>query len=192
MALNLSDTSVVNLIVDATVDYIKLRVLTNITDAAKAGLVRAGKLQDDPTTRKINILIHPGGEEYPDVLNTNLGAGAGKYVESAYTMGSNSGNGTVFWRRRLKIEYEIFFSNEALRSDARSKAQMVIDRTRHALLLWDIGALRLKDTLGEYPYDLQVLKQWIFEGGGDGDYNWRGWLVVEFLTETDPTIFLEI
>lgn len=182
MALNLSQSDCVNLLMEASVTRLQTFVMDTITDDAKAGLVRAGKLQDDPTDRKINILAHPGGEEYKDTLNRHNSPASGKYVESPYWIGEGGGG---FYLRYLKLEFQFFFPNSPSRDDAQKKSQLVIDRCKHCLMTWDVGSEVPTDDLGEHAYDLQVLDQWIFEGGGDGDFNWRGWMVIEFLTEQD-------
>lgn len=182
--LNLSQTDIVNLVIDALNvrlnDYLK----DNQTDDAKAGLIRPGKLQDDPTKYKISILIHPGGEEYPDGMNVHNSPSYGKFIDNVYTIG---GGGSKFYLRYVKLEFQMFFTNSPNRDDQRKKAQLVMDRAAHHIDVWDVGREVPKDDLGEHAYDLQVVKQWLFEGGGDGDFNWRGWLVVEFLTEKELT-----
>lgn len=182
MALNLDQTDIETLLMDATEALLRNALLTTQTDDAKAGVVRAGKLQDDPTTKKINILLHPGGEEYKNTLNRHTSPEQGKYVPSAYTIG---GGGSAFYLHYIKIELELFFSNSPNRSDSRKKSSLVMSRAKRVLNTWDVGRLVPKDDFGEHAYDLQVLDHWLFEGGGDGDFNWRGWLVVEFLTEQD-------
>lgn len=184
MPLTLDHTSVVNLVLDATVELLVQKLRVSQDDDAKAGLVRAGRLQDDPTNKKINVLLRPGGQEYPDELNTDTSNSAGKYVPNAYWIGGPHGG--MYWKRYIKIEFSIFFSNEASRDTARTKAQIVMGRTHNALLTWDIGRALPRDSFGEHAYDLQVMKSFLDEGGGDGDWNWRGFLVMQYLTEIEP------
>jgi len=182
MALDLDQTDIVTLLMDATEVRLRTKLIDEVSDDAKAGLVRAGKLQDDPTTKKINVLIHPGGEEYPDHINSHQSPGYGHYIESTYTIGDG---GTKFYLRYIKIEFQLFYSNSPNRSDSRKKSQLVIDRAKRIMDTWDVGREVPKDDLGEHAYNVQTLSQWLFEGGGDGDFNWRGWMIVEFSTEQD-------
>jgi hypothetical protein len=181
MPLTLDQTDIDDIIMDATEARLLKYLETDISDDAKAGLVRAGKLQDDPTTKKINILLHPGGEEYKNTLNTRNSPSAGKYVESTYTIGQG---GSGFYLHYVKAEFQLFYSNEPNRIVSRKKSTLVMARAKHAIMTWDAAAeIGHADSFGEYVYDQQVVGQWLFEGGGDGDYNWRGWMVIEFLTE---------
>lgn len=182
--IDLDHTSIVNIVMDATVERLVQRLRVQVDDGAKAGLIRAGRLQDDPTNKKINVLIHPGGSDYPDEINTNTSPSAGMFVPGTYTIGG--GYGSVFWRRYIQIEFQVFFSNESSRNTARTKAQVVMSRTHNALLTWDIGRETVKDSFGEKAYDKQVIKAYMDEGGGDGDWNWRGFIVLEYLTEIEP------
>lgn len=177
-------TGIVNVLLNATADILREKLLTEVTDESKAGLVRTGKLQDDPTSKQVNILIHPGGEDWPDKLNTD-GAAAGKHVDNAYLIGGQYGG--MFWRRRVRIEIQMFFTNEANRDSARTKAMVVLSRAHHTFNTWDVGRLTPADDFGEKAYDLQVARMWLREGGGEGDFNWRGEILIEFLTEINPT-----
>ena len=38
------------------------------------------------------------------------------------------------------------------------------------------------DSFGERAYAVQVYKLYVEEGGGEGDYNWRGCIMVEYFT----------
>lgn len=182
--VNLDHVSIANSLMDATVDRLRLKLREEQDDQARAGLVRAGKLQADPTDKKVNVLIHPGGEEWPDILNTDTGESAGMYVPATYEIGGLYGG--TFWRRRFRVELSIFFSNETSRDNSRQKALVVLHRAHNALLTWDVGREVGRDDFGEHAYALQVTKMNIREGGGDGDFNWRGDLWLEFLTSIEP------
>ena len=52
---------------------------------------------------------------------------------------------------------------------------------------WDIGNEVALDDFGEFAYALQVCETWIREGGGEGDYNWRGEMRIEAMTQHEPT-----
>jgi hypothetical protein len=147
MAADLDQTALINSLIQATSDRLLLKLKTEPTDDAKAGVVRPGKLQDDPTLRKINVLVHEGGQDWPDKLNQNFGPNAGIFAPSAYTIGGEYGSAT--WRKYLNIEFEIFFPNASSRTDARMKANVVMARARHAIHTWLPGREVPIDSFGE-------------------------------------------
>ncbi len=181
MPLDLDQTSILNSLIDATSDRLKAKLQTEPTDDARAGLVRPGKLQDDPTSKKINLLVHPGGELWPDVLNTEDN-GPGMFAPT-YTIGSPYGS--AYWRRRLRVELSMFFENEASRANSRMKANVVLSRAQHALMTMNMADIP-RDDFGEKAHMVQVAKMFLYEGGGDGDFNWRGEMWIEYLTELEP------
>lgn len=183
MALELNQTSALNILMEGVANRIALKVLSEPTDNAKAGLVRTGRLQDDPTNKKVNILIHPGGEKWPDILDTK-DESAGLHGPATHTIGR--GFGSQYWRRRVKVEITIFFINQTTRDAARIKSNLVVSRIMSALLTWDVGRETPKDSFGEHCYAVQIANTFIEEGGGAGDYTWRGEMIVELLTEIEP------
>lgn len=187
MALLLDETSLTDSLIDAMEILLTENLITGINDDARAGLIRAGLLQQDPTLKKINILINPGGEDWPDILNTNT-SGPDLHAPT-YTIGGEYG--TSFWRRRFNIKLDIFLISESDRSHARKKAQLVLHRCHHALSKWQVGKVKeggvSVDSFGEYAFAIQICEMWIREGGGEGDYNWRGNIKIEVMTNHEPT-----
>lgn len=172
-------TSILNNLSDALVDQLTARLkLTGYTDSAAAGLVRAGKLQDDPTTKKINILVRNGGIDWPDELFTPDGAASAHEIGSPY--------GKDFWKRRFIIELQLFYVNENKRDYARQKTSVVVSRAIHALRTQDYGLIDA-DSFGESAYACYVIYQHVDEGGGVGDFNWRGKIYLEYHTEITYT-----
>lgn len=182
MASQLDDISIINLLIDAMADRLITKMQIQATDEAKAGLIRAGKLQDDPTLRKVNILIHPGGIDWPDILNTeNNGPGL---AGPTYSIGGAFGS--AFFRRRFIIEIQVFYPNDTSRVSTRTRALVVLSRIHNALFTMRVGMVST-DSFGETALQIQILESYLREGGGDGDFNWRGQMVVEFLTEIEPS-----
>jgi hypothetical protein len=175
----LSETFVVNLIMDATIALLLQKLKIDVDDDAQAGLVRSGRLQDDPTTRKVNVLVYPSDESWPDILDTKSEE-HGMHTPGPYFLG-----GGMFWRRRIKVEFQIFFTNDGSRDLARQKAQLVLGRASHALSEFRPATVIPRDSFGERPYAVQVCKSYLLGGGGDGDWNHRGYLWLEYLTEKD-------
>lgn len=182
MALDLDDTNIVDMIIESTVTRLENKLKVAPDDDAKAGLVRAGRLQDDPTNKKINILIHTGGDAWPDELSDN--ASGPTFHSETYSIGGPYGS--IIFRRRIRIEFSLFYENELSRIVSRKKALTVLHRAQNALLTWDVGREIGCDDFGERAHEKQIVKMWLNEGGGPGDFNWRGELWVEFITEIEP------
>jgi hypothetical protein len=151
-------------------------------DPTRAGVVRSGQLQDDPQVGVINILLHPGDKDWKHTINTYTESGSGIFAPQGTIMGDRS---SVFWRRRFIVELTIFFENLYSRDEARRRANVVLSRAHWALVMMDMNMIE-GDSFGEYPSEVQVFDDWIREGGGDGDFNWRGEMRIELLTEHQP------
>lgn len=179
MPIDLSDTSIDNILMERLSTMLEYRLKIIPDDDAKAGVVRAGKLQDDPTDGRINLLIHPGGIDFPDEIDT---ARFGK--ETVYEIGGDNGNpATVFWRRKFRIEITMFFSANS-RINARNKAHVLKARMHNALLTDNIRNIP-RDSFGESVWGFEVCKIYLNEGGGDDDFNWRGECWIEYFTQID-------
>ncbi len=179
----LNDISCVNNCMAALLDRLDAKLLEQQVDSAKAGLVREGRLQADPTKRKINILIQQGGEEWPDVLDTGAEP-YGKNALSAYETGG--GAQAQSWRRRFQVELQFFFGTTTNREAGRETANLVVSRAFNALFTWNLGIAAQYDGFGEHAYDLQLTNCYLDAGGGPGAFNWRGMIYLEFLTKIEP------
>lgn len=162
-----------NILIDAMVTRLTDQLETVVTDDTKIGLIRFGKLQADPTDadRGLNILIHEGGEEWPDELYTSQVGITGP----TYEIG-----GTQWWMRRFTIEFVLFFDGENERDIARNKATIIISHAHKALYNMDIPTDM--DSFGEQAHACQVRQSNALEGGGEGTFIWRGKLYLEFYT----------
>lgn len=170
------DTSTLNLLIDTMNDRLNEVLIGETVDSTKAGLVRAGKLQTDPTDAGINILIHTGDEDWPDELYINQ-----RGIQApTYEIGGNQ-----WWMRRFVIELTLFFDGEDNRIVAQQKALIIYSRAQKALTTMDIPTY--EDSFGEQPQMIQLRKSFIREGGGEGTFIWEGKLFVEFLTSIRKT-----
>jgi len=170
-----TQTSIQEILIEAVSARLVKKLITDIdpTDSALAKLIRPGKLQDDPTTKKINILVSPGGEEWKDILNEHP-----QGLEDAWEIGSPYG--ATAYKRRFIVDLQLFYSNET-RGNARKKTHLVMARANHALSTQHFAGLG-PDSFGESAYRCIVCHQHVLEGGGDGDFNWRGKLHIEYWT----------
>lgn len=170
----MSDTSVLNLITDGLVTYLTTGMIDAVSDATKVGLFRSGKLQADPTVAKLNILIHEGGEDWPDILPPP------EYPITAplYELGNPSAS----FLRRFVAEYELFFLGEVDRNNARLKANVIFSRFRK--LIVSLPLTGMSDSFGETALMVQFTRHVAREGGGTGTFIWRAEHYFEVLTET--------
>lgn len=170
----MTEISAINTLMVYTVDYLADRMIIAITDETQVGLLRSGKLQSDPTVKKLNILIHQGGPTWEDCILPK------DYIiqGDAFTMG-----GEVLWLRRFRLEFELFFTGETVRDTAREKAQVIFSRARKLLKDMPIPSAG-RDSFGEAAIMVLPSRISTSEDGGPGNFIWRGDLYFEFLTET--------
>lgn len=168
------EESIVNVLLDNAVDWLSQRLILQVDDTTKAGLIRTGKLQSDPTIYKINITLHPGGPDAPDILMPKDHAG----TNSSFYMPNG-----VFWLRRFFADFEMFFVGETDRDTARSKANVVMSRARAAILGMKMPDTR--DSFKEGAVRVVATKMELQEGGGPGNFIWRGKIHFEFITDTE-------
>lgn len=171
----IDDNSIANTLIEDCVNYLSYKLIAVVTDETKTGLVRSGRLQSDPTVYKINITLHPGGRENPDVMLPKGYAG----IDFPFYMP----NGT-YWLRRFYAAFEMFFVGETDRDEARIKSNIVMSRARAAVMSMPMPNSRdsFKEGVIMRPF---VTKAELVEGGGPGNFIWRGELHFEFVTDTE-------
>jgi hypothetical protein len=178
--VTLDNTDIHDILMTGTADLLELMLDTNISDDAKANVVRPGRLQEDPTENIISVTIHPGMDRWHDEINKE---DEGPLLHlSTYTIGGQD----QYWWRRFIVKFDAFFTG-GTRDESRRKMQLVFQRANHALITWDVAAETAKDDYGESAQYIQVRDEWMREGGGEGDFNWRGEIFFEVLTYMQPT-----
>lgn len=188
----------VNLIMDAMVDSLATHLIDEVVsdqdslstgDAdAVAGLIRKGKLQDDPTIAEINILVHPGNDEWPHILYDKHQMN-GFELPTVYEIGNGTGVSPFFYVRRFIVELRLFFEGEQDREVAQVKSNVVLGRAEYAIHQMNHNSIIRKipvDSFGEKLFEIQTRKSYISEGGGTGTFVWRGKLFVEGVTSKSP------
>lgn len=169
------EESIVNVLMDDSVDHLALKMIIEVQDETKVGLVRSGRLQSDPTVYKLNITLHPGGTDNPDCSLPKGYAG----IDAAFYMPNGA-----YWLRKFYAEFEMFFVGETERDEARTKANVVMSRARAAMMGFPLPNYR--DAFNEGAIlRCFVTKIELSEGGGPGNFIWRGKLHFEFLTDTE-------
>ena len=147
----------------------------------KAGLVRVGSLQDDPTINVQNILIREAGIDHNDELHD---AERNEIFSQTWEIGG--GGAAHFWRK-FKVEFQLFYNPRKYdREKARTLAFVMQARAEHAI--WNMQKAGVwpetADDFGETAHLVVVKESGINEGGGPpGDHIWRGEMMVEFMTE---------
>lgn len=178
----MADTSVYNILMDGLRDRL-VEVLIEgqpENEVTRAGLVKVGKLQDDPTETLINILIHEGRPDGdPHVLNVDNERP--DLSGPTYEIG---GGGSAWYRNRFQVEFKLFFDGDYDRDESRRKANVVLSRTKQAIMTIDLHSLST-DSFGERAHMVSVYRHKISEGGGEGTFIWRGDISVEFLCGQD-------
>lgn len=151
-----------------------------VQNEATAGLIRAGKLQDDPTVAGINILLHPAKADSPNMTN-HPGASWGINFEESYELGGDIP--PAWFLKKFNVELRLFFDNETERSIAQTKAQVVLSRVVHAIhgINGRFHEIPM-DTFGEKGHMLSIQNFFLREGGGIGTFIWRGTVEVDVLT----------
>jgi|JI10StandDraft_1071094.scaffolds.fasta_scaffold16448_2 hypothetical protein len=169
-----TDTSIVNLLTERVVQWLEEMMIDSVDDPTALGLARSGKLQDDPTVRELNLLIREGGDDWPDII-----------VPENYPLYSPQfeiGNPSPAMLRRFRAEYRLFFIGEVDRDVARTKANVIFSRFKHAILNTPLSGMC--DDFGECAQMVNFTKHTGSEQGGPGTYIWRGEDLFEFLTIT--------
>jgi hypothetical protein len=166
------DESIVDMLMDHAVDYLAEAMMEEISDDTKVGLLRSGRLQADPTVKKINLTIHQGGVDHPDILVPK----DHPLIKYQYEIG-----GGQFWLRRFRVKFEMFFIGDISRDESRRKANVVASRTR--ALLQKMPLSGMQDSFTETPIDRHATQLEMREGGGPGAFIWRGDLLWEVVTE---------
>jgi hypothetical protein len=168
------EISILNTLLEEMVVELVAELTTGVADETRAGAVRGGKLQDDPRTGKINILIHPGNKEddWVHALNTSNLRGL---IAPDYELGG------WFYRRRYVCELDLFFSGNRDRDYAREKAMIVLSRAEKTIREKSMPGI--VDDFGEAAIMVQVYDSYLREGGGPPTYIWKGRIRYEYLTE---------
>jgi hypothetical protein len=179
--------SVLHLLSERIASYLQddLRDHVDVEDETRAGLVREGLLQDDPTRYKVTVMVHindPDDETgwRHEVLD---GQADGKSFDPpGYMIG-----GGQIWNRRFTLELEMFFKARVKRPEALDLASVVLSRAEMSLQRAPINVG--VDDFGEIPTQLRVNKSHLSQGGSDGSFIYHGKVWFTVMTEKEPPAF---
>lgn len=191
------DQQIVDMVIDAYVTYLTYTMITTIDEdnPTRAGEVRGGRLQDDPTLSGIFVLFHPndvsetGWKSVPSLAESNhpmgiSGGGGGISPLPPFQIGG----GEFLWWRRFTMEIGCFFINKGYtRNQARQYAHIVFGRAEQSIIKGgvdrDAGILGLIDIFGETVLNVILSSTRYTEGGGPpNDFIWRGRIHFDALT----------
>jgi hypothetical protein len=174
-----SSVSLFNMLIDKIVDELTRELYTDVpsSDPSRVILIRAGRLQEDPTKARMNLMVHYGGDLDKDALND-----ANDPVEApTYEIG-----GGQYMRRRFRIEFEFFFPGERDRDNARTWAMVAYSRCQRALKDMPMPVHPTTgnpvDDFGEMALQLVFKPSFMRESGGPGSFIHKGELHFEFLS----------
>lgn len=173
----MSQTTVLNAFLEDTVDWLSQELLLDVSDETKAGLVRAGKLQDDPTVAELNILIRMGNDEWRHrraPKDHHALAHVGAFQELGATVAQ-------FWLRRYVLDLKLTYIGEVDRIVAQASANLILARAEDALLRSAMPDL--DDSFGERALLIDLEDSYLNETGGPGAFIHRGFIRFEVLTE---------
>jgi hypothetical protein len=177
------DSSVCNLLIDTVNTYLTeiLQEFVDVTDETRAGTVRPGLLQDDPTRFHISILTYSNDPDHQDrwrhsIVNHDLSTG--KRNPPAYQLGGGS-----MWFRRFTTVLEQYWKPSTDRQRGRTLGNVVLSRAEHALNHAPIN--NLVDSFGEYAVQMYVKSSTATDAGGQGQFITHSKIWWEVLTARD-------
>jgi len=167
-------------ILDMVVDALTIHLVTTLqtdlaaSDPSIANLVRAGRLQDDPTENAIHILVHSGDPEDDKVQHGMITANDRDRFGLGYIPPQEVGGGSLWWRE-VTVQLGCFLINLGYtRDQAREYAHQVLGRVElnTANCTTTVG---LTDEFGEQSLKTFVTRSLFQESGGpDDSWIWRG------------------
>lgn len=187
-----TQVSLTNLLMETMVNQLEryLQLIPGIPpeeaeEEAIAGLVRAGKLQDDPLIYGITILVHPSDADSREELFDKTKHHGFMVPISPIEIGGPVPS--YFWVKTLQVQFKLFFDGQTDRRIAQERAQIVLSRARHCLhwLNRDFRTIP-RDSFGEKAHATIIQNAWLREGGGEPTFIWRGELKQMFLCDVEP------
>lgn len=181
----MTDAAISDMLVDAMV--LDLTDLANTigTDDEQWGIVKGGRLQDNPTKYDVYICVHIGDPEDPNnwmdstVANTRDALDRRDFRFPAQEVG---GGGQMWWRR---FTVEFGYYGMKIQSN-RDESRRIADITRGRIsrcLNHSTNLTGITDLFGECSLQYVEVASGLFEGGGPPkNFIWRGRIRSQVLT----------
>lgn len=154
-------------------------------DGEVAGIIKNGRLQDDPEAAVISITVHVGDPQNPDKWMDNIFASRDEALDrsqfEAYTW-EVGGRSSIWWRRGAVL-WEFFGTKTGdSQSEAQRKAGVIEGRIQRAID-HSIRVPGCIDDFNELAINIMSRSSQKFEGGGPpNEYIWRGKILWQALT----------
>lgn len=166
MSVQLSDLIAQTLVAELETTF------QDVDSNEQPGLIRAGKLQDNPTKHRIILLVHLSDPEKPGEWADSPTASrvAGMLDKTDYyipTYEIGGGVGSEMWYRRGAVEGQVFLTKtKEDRDEARRIANVTRARVELCLSRSTKAVANLKDDFGEIGRQMLVINSRVTEGGG--------------------------
>src|SRR5258706_1968766 len=176
------------------IDYMILKYLDDIllntlqseisqSDPTRAGLVRVGPLQDDPTRLRVNILTYNKEREDPEGWQ-HIDIQEGSPTHTKVDPSTSEIGGGELWYRRFTVELEIFFPPSIPdREESLRLATIILARAERTIQV--SSAALGPDDFGQICLLARVMKSNLTAAGGPGTEIYHVKLWVQALTEKE-------
>lgn len=172
--------SIINNLIDGVNLYLTERLQDDVAvdDPTRAGLVRPGLLQDDPTRFHVSVLTFPNDPDSDNSWKHEIvvdNANGQQYNPPPYELG-----GGEMWYRRFTTSLELFYRTSVKREQARELSNVILSRAELAIAQFPVA--NEVDDFGELALQVRVMSSLIDQGGGDGQAIWHGKIWWQVLT----------
>lgn len=161
--------AITNMIIQGVNQYLDnvMNTQIDISDPTKAGIVREGPLQDDPTKYHVSVLTYPNDPDHEDQWLSEVTAGSnspplGTPLVTTYEIG-----GGEMWYERFCTTLELFWKSDVNRDTALELSAVVLNRARAALRRMPVPYV---DDFGTTSLDLRVMKHQMIPSGGPSSF----------------------
>lgn len=179
------DAHISDLIVEQTVKELTLALQSVYADE-EPGIVKGGKLQDNPLKKRIYVCVHigdPNDPQWVDRISGTRGDNVRGLEIPVFEFGGDAAESVMWWRCFL-VEFGLFLPKSKENQDeARALANHIRGHIEGALHR-SRGIPGLVDSFGEFSVRMLVRKSSASEGGGPpASYIWRGGVWFQVLTQ---------
>lgn len=157
----------------------------NLPEEETPGLIKVGRLQEDPETLRLALTIELGDSDDPEWRDTAYFVKENSLDPISFrAFSSEVGGGELWWKRGTLRMYYFATQSKEEQDVARNIATVTFGRAKRAISLSTrINAASLTDDFGEQAIKPLVVKEQLSEGGGPPDsYIWRGKVYWQVLT----------
>ena len=174
----ITDVIIDNLILDLTDEF------EDVPDDEIAGVIRGGRLQDNPEKARISLTVHVGDPDKPSNWYDVFFARRDRVLDTHYfeAHASEIGGGQTWWRRGA-VKWEFFGTrSKESRTEARRIAGTIRARIERAINT-SVRVPACSDDFDETAVLIMATESSAVEGGGPpNQFIWRGKVLWQALT----------